>query len=133
MSDLEKYFALALWADQRVEYDWDFWYNGYNFDFYRHQWDAYGAMDEDETSVCVGIAIFYSNLCHAADLPCRFVRTNPDFLEHTIKTRINYLKRIMRKKEAVSSGLIPNHIMLHIILISQTLSTRPLTRQVFGS
>ena len=84
MSDLEKYFALALWADQRVEYDWDFWYNGYNFDFYRHQWDAYGAMDEDETSVCVGIAIFYSNLCHAADLTCRFVRTNPDFLEHTI-------------------------------------------------
>ena len=90
MSDLEKYFALALWADQRVEYDWDFWYNGYNFDFYRHQWDAYGAMDEDETSVCVGIAIFYSNLCHAADLPCRFVRTNPDFLEHTI----NYIPDI---------------------------------------
>ena len=90
MSDLEKYFALALWADQRVEYDWDFWYNGYNFDFYRHQWDAYGAMDEDETAVCVGIAIFYSNLCHAADLPCRFVRTNPDFLEHTI----NYIPDI---------------------------------------
>ena len=47
-------------------------------------------MDEDETAVCVGIAIFYSNLCHAADLPCRFVRTNPDFLKHTI----NYIPDI---------------------------------------
>ena len=88
--DLEKYFALALWANQRVEYDWDFWYNGYNFDYYSHQWDAYGAMDEDETSVCVGISIFYSNLCHAADLPCRFVRLNPDYLDHTI----NYIPDI---------------------------------------
>ena len=84
MSDLEKYFALALWANQRVEYDWDFWNGGYDFDYYSHQWDAYGAMDEDETSVCVGVAIFYSNLCHAADLACRFVRTNPNYLDHTI-------------------------------------------------
>ena len=90
MSDLEKYFALAVWANQRVEYDWKFWHNSYNFDYYSHQWDAYGAMKEDETSVCVGIAIFYSNLCHAADLPCRFVRLNPDFLEHTI----NYIPDI---------------------------------------
>ena len=88
--DLEKYFALALWANQRVEYDWDFWNGGYDFDYYSHQWDAYGAMDEDETSVCVGIAIFYSNLCHAADLPCRFVRLNPDYLDHTI----NYIPDI---------------------------------------
>ena len=42
----------------------------YDFDYYRHQWDAYGAMKEDEKSVCVGIAIFYANLCHAADLAC---------------------------------------------------------------
>ena len=25
ISDLEKYFALALWANQRVEYDWNSW------------------------------------------------------------------------------------------------------------
>ena len=90
MSDLEKYFALAVWANQRVEYDWKFWHNNYNFDYYSHQWDAYGAMNEDETSVCVGISIFYSNLCHAADLPCRFVRLNPDYLDHTI----NYIPDI---------------------------------------
>ena len=41
-------------------------------------------MDENEKSVCVGIAIFYSNLCHAADLPCRFVRLLPEYLDHTI-------------------------------------------------
>lgn len=90
ISDLEKYFALALWANQRVEYDWNFWDGHYDFDYYSHQWDAYGAMDEDETSVCVGISIFYSNLCHAADLPCRFVRLNPDYLDHTI----NYIPDI---------------------------------------
>ena len=90
MSDLEKYFALAVWANQRVEYDWKFWHNSYNFDYYSHQWDAYGAMNEDETSVCVGISVFYANLCHAADLPCWIVRTEPDVLEHTI----NYIPDI---------------------------------------
>ena len=57
MSDLEKYFVLALWADQRVEYDWDFWYNGYNFDFYRHQWDAYGALYQSGQ-----VGIYHTNL-----------------------------------------------------------------------
>ena len=90
ISDLEKYFALALWANQRVQYDWDFWHGRYFFEYYSHQWDAFGAMDEDETSICVGIAIFYSNLCHAADLPCRFVRTNPNYLDHTL----NYIPDI---------------------------------------
>lgn len=84
MSDLEKYYRLAIWANKRVKYDWQFWHEGYHFDYYSHQWDAYGAMDENEKSVCVGIAIFYSNLCHAADLPCRFVRLLPEYLDHTI-------------------------------------------------
>ena len=84
MSDLEKYYTLAIWANKRVKYDWQFWDGGYNFEYYSHQWDAYGAMKEDEKSVCVGIAIFYSNLCHAADLPCRFVRLQPEHLDHTI-------------------------------------------------
>ena len=84
MSDLEKYYTLAIWANKRVVYDWELWGGSYNFDYYSHQWDAYGAMKEDEKSVCVGIAIFYSNLCHAADLPCRFVRLNPSWLDHTI-------------------------------------------------
>ncbi len=90
MSDLEKYYTLAIWARKRVVYDWDFWYNTYNFDYYSHQWDAYGAMKEDETSVCVGISVFYADLCHAADLPCWIVRTEPDVLEHTI----NYIPDI---------------------------------------
>ena len=90
MSDLEKYYTLAVWANKRVVYDWDFWSGTYHFDYYSHQWDAYGAMKEDEKSVCVGIAIFYSNLCHAADLPCRFARLDPDSLDHTI----NYIPDI---------------------------------------
>ena len=84
MSDLEKYFNLAVWTHKQVEYDWQFWSGSYNFDYYRHQWDAYGGITEGEKSVCVGIAIFYSNMCHAADLPCRFVRIDPDTLDHTI-------------------------------------------------
>lgn len=90
MSDLEKYYTLAIWANKHVVYDWQFWSGGYYFDYYSHQWDAYGCMKEDEKSVCAGIAIFYSNLCHAAGLPCRFVRLNPEFLDHTI----NYIPDI---------------------------------------
>ncbi len=84
MSDLEKYYTLAKWTNQRVVYDNDFWPAGYNLDYYSHQWDAYGGINEDEMSVCAGIAIFYSNMCHAADLPCKFVRLNPKILDHTI-------------------------------------------------
>ncbi len=82
MSDLEKYYTLAIEANKIVEYDWQFWNGGYDFDYYSHQWDSYGALNE--TSVCVGIAIFYSQLCHAADLPCWFARVEPDSLDHTI-------------------------------------------------
>lgn len=84
MSDLEKYYTLAIWVNKHVQYDWKFWNGGYYFEYYSHQWDAYGAMKENEKSVCVGIAIFYSNMCHAADLPCRFVRLKPEYLDHTI-------------------------------------------------
>ena len=84
MSDLEKYYTLAKWTNQRVVYDSDFWPAGYNLDYYRHQWDAYGAINEDEKSVCAGIAVFYANMCHAADLPCKFVRLDPKWLDHTI-------------------------------------------------
>ena len=84
MSDLQKYYTLAKWANQRVIYDNDFWSVAYNFDYYSHQWDAYGAINEDELSVCAGIAIFYSNLCHAADLACKCVRLDPTGLDHTI-------------------------------------------------
>lgn len=82
MSDLEKYYTLAIWANKRVTYDWEFWSGAYNFDYYSHQWDSYGAMYEK--SVCAGIAIFYAQLCHAADLPCWFVRMDPEVLDHTI-------------------------------------------------
>ena len=88
MSDLEKYYRLALWENDHVTYDYDFWSGGYNFQYYRHQWDAYGALTD--TSVCAGIAILYANLCHAADLPCKFVRTDPKLLDHTI----NYIPDI---------------------------------------
>ena len=36
MSDLEKYYTLAKWTNQRVVYDNDFWPAGYNLDYYRH-------------------------------------------------------------------------------------------------
>ena len=92
MSDLEKYYTLAVWVNQHVEYDWEFWNGRYHFEYYSHQWDAYGAMKGKgvEKSVCVGIAIFYSNMCHAAGLPCKFVRTIPTNLDHTI----NYIPDI---------------------------------------
>lgn len=88
MSDIEKYYKLALWENDHVTYDNEFWCGGYDFSKYRHQWDAYGALTD--TSVCAGIAILYSNLCHAADLPCKFVRTDPTQLDHTI----NYIPDI---------------------------------------
>ena len=88
MSDLEKYYKLALWENDHVTYDHDFWSHGYRFQYYRHQWDAFGALTD--TSVCAGIAILYSNICHAADLPCKFVRTYPQMLDHTI----NYIPDI---------------------------------------
>ena len=90
MSDLEKYYKLAILSNKQVEYDWNFWGGRYNFDYYSHQWDSYGAMKDGEKSVCVGIAIFYSHMCHAADLPCRFVRLDPNVLDHTI----NYIPDI---------------------------------------
>ena len=82
MSDMEKYYTLARWANKRAKYDWDFWSGDYDFDYYSHQWDSYGVLKEK--SVCVGIAIFYSHLCHAAGLPCKFVRVVPKTLDHTI-------------------------------------------------
>ena len=106
MSDLEKYYTLALWANKRVIYDGDFWSGGYNFDYYRHQWDSYGAMKEDEKSVCAGIAIFYADLCHAADLPCRYVRTYPDYLDHTI----NYIPNI--NGHAFYSDITENYMFM---------------------
>ena len=83
MSDLEKYYLLALWENRHVTYDWNFWGGSYNLDYYSHQWDAYGVLIE-QNAVCVGIAITYANLCHAADLPCRFARCEPSYLDHTI-------------------------------------------------
>ncbi len=106
MSDLEKYFTLAIWANKRVIYDDDFWSGGYDFDYYRHQWDSYGAMKEDEKSVCAGIAIFYADLCHAADLPCRYVRTDPKFLDHTI----NYIPNI--NGHAYYSDITENYMFM---------------------
>ena len=89
MSDLEKYYTLALWLNKYVEYDWDFWPAGYDFDYYSHQWDAIGILTERK-SVCAGIAVAYANLCHAADLPCKFIRMKPLYLDHTI----NYIPDI---------------------------------------
>ena len=86
MSDLEKYYTLAVAANKAVTYDWEFWSGAYNFDYYSHQWDSYGALNEG--SVCAGIAIFYSQLCHAADLPCLFV----------ISVFFEILKRIIRSR-----------------------------------
>ena len=89
MSDLEKYYTLAIWLNRYVSYDWNLWSGGYDFDYYTHQWDAYGVLKERK-SVCAGIAIAYANLCHAADLPCKFVRMDPFYLDHTI----NYIPNI---------------------------------------
>ena len=90
MSDLEKYYTLAIWVNQHVAYDWEFWSGRYYFEFYSHQWDSYGGMKEDEKSVCAGIAVFYATMCHAADLPCYYVRMEPSSLDHTI----NYIPNI---------------------------------------
>lgn len=89
MSDLEKYYTLAIWLNRYVDYDWGFWPGGYDFDHYSHQWDAYGILKERK-SVCAGIAIAYANLCHAANLPCKFIRMKPFSLDHTI----NYIPDI---------------------------------------
>ena len=89
MSDLEKYYTLAIWLNHHVNYDWLFWPSPYDFDYYSHQWDAYGVLKERQ-SVCAGIAIAYANLCHAADLPCKFIRMKPYYLDHTI----NYIPDI---------------------------------------
>ena len=82
MSDLEKYYMLALWENYSVRYDSDFWPGGYDFDHYSHQWDVYGVLEE-HLGVCAGIAVTYAVLCHAADLPCKFVRCDR-YLDHTI-------------------------------------------------
>ena len=82
MSDLEKYYMLALWENYSVKYDSEFWPGGYDFDHYSHQWDAYGILEE-HLGVCAGIAVTYAVLCHAADLPCKFVRCDK-YLDHTI-------------------------------------------------
>lgn len=89
MSDLEKYYTLAIWLNRHVSYDWDFWPAGYDFDYYSHQWDSYGVLKERK-SICAGIAVAYANLCHAADLPCKFIRMKPHCLDHTI----NYIPDI---------------------------------------
>ena len=83
MSDLEKYYMLALYENYSVKYDSNFWPGGYDFDYYKHQWDAYGILNE-HLGVCAGIAVTYANLCHAAGLPCKFVRCDPAYLDHTI-------------------------------------------------
>ena len=83
MSDLEKYYMLALWENYQVRYDSAFWPAGYDFDYYSHQWDAFGVLEE-HLAVCAGIAVTYANLCHAAGLPCKFVRCDPSYLDHTI-------------------------------------------------
>ena len=89
MSDLEKYYRLALWENDRASYDHDFWSGRYYMEYYRHQWDAYGVLTDK--SVCAGIAITYACLCHAAGLPCKFVRLDPKKgLDHTI----NYIPDI---------------------------------------
>lgn len=90
MSDLEKYYTLAIWVNKHVEYDWKFWSGRYYFEYYSHQWDCYGGMKEEEKSVCAGIAIFYAAMCHAADLPCKYLRLDPKHLDHTI----NYIPDI---------------------------------------
>lgn len=82
MSDLEKYYMLALWENYSVRYDSEFWSGGYDFDHYSHQWDAYGVLEEHK-GVCAGIAVTYAVLCHAADLPCKFTRCD-GYLDHTI-------------------------------------------------
>ena len=82
MSDLEKYYMLALWENYSVKYDSEFWPGGYDFDYYSHQWDAYGVFEEHK-GVCAGIAVTYAVICHAADLPCKFVRCDK-YLDHTI-------------------------------------------------
>ena len=46
MSDLEKYYRLAVWENMHVIYDSEFWSGDYNFDCYRHQWDAYGVLTD---------------------------------------------------------------------------------------
>ncbi len=88
MSDLEKYYRLALWENDRATYDNEFWSGRYYMEHYRHQWDAYGVLFDK--SVCAGIAITYACLCHAAGLPCKFVRLYPEKLDHTI----NYIPNI---------------------------------------
>ena len=88
MSDLEKYYRLAVWENKRAKYDWEFWDGDYNFELYRHQWDSFGVLTEK--SVCVGMAITYAALCHAADLPCKFVRTDTSLVDHTM----NYIPDI---------------------------------------
>ena len=89
MSDLEKYYRLALWLNDRATYDSEFWGGRYYMEYYRHQWDSYGVLTDK--SVCAGIAITYAALCHAAGLPCKFVRLDPaKGLDHTI----NYIPNI---------------------------------------
>ncbi|MCR4605617.1 MAG: hypothetical protein K5639_06410 [Eubacterium sp.] len=89
MSDLEKYYRLALWLNDHATYDGQFWSGRYYMEYYRHQWDTYGVLTDK--SVCAGIAITYAALCHAAGLPCKFVRLDPaKGLDHTI----NYIPDI---------------------------------------
>ena len=88
-SDLERYYKLAIWLNKYVNYDWEFWPGGYDLAYYSHQWDVYGVMKEQK-SICAGIAVTYATLCHAADLPCKFVRMKPRNLDHTI----NYIPDI---------------------------------------
>ena len=84
MSDLEKYYMLALWENSNSMYDGQFWPGGYDFDYYKHQWDAYGVfLDDGHRAVCAGIAVTYAAICHAAGLPCKFVRCD-EYLDHTI-------------------------------------------------
>ena len=90
MSDLEKYYTLAIWVNKHVQYDWDFWSGRYYFGYYSHHWDCYGGMKEDEKSICLGIAVFYADMCHAADLPCKYLRLDPRTVDHTV----NYIPNI---------------------------------------
>lgn len=84
MSDLEKYYMLALWENSNAIYDDTYWSGGYDFDYYKNQWDSYGVfLGEGHLSVCAGIAVTYAVICHAAGLPCKFVRCDK-YLDHTL-------------------------------------------------
>lgn len=59
-----------------------------------------------EKSVCVGMSMLYANLCHAADLPCKFVRFKTGEVEHNL----NYVPDI--NGDAYYVDITENHFLL---------------------